>query len=948
MKKQTLVKLHNLFLLLFLFISTFVLAQKPTENNQKVKTLAEIVEDFEKSHPKNVLQAPENNFRERRPDKAHEDREEHFERWKWFAERHLNPDGTVGSVEQIQAAYEDLKAQHVDPVSSADVNSINDPNWQAVGPMGTPANANPWNQIVGSGRVNAIAFNRTDANNIWLGTSGGGLWKTWTRGQLWINISLNIPTGEISDIAIDPYDDNIVYVATGDWDALGFGSRRTTTNGIYKTTDGGTNWWRLTMPQRFFSQEVSRIVVNQRENAQLLVASEAGILKSTNSGTTWQLVSPHKCSDLQASQSQPNIVYAVSGFRAGDTANFVLKSMNFGTTWDTLKSLKFKYRSDALVSELEYNARIAISATNPDSVYVLTGYVNFDEKNGVPLDRFYGTGYLYLTTNGGSTWQKRYDGATRNLMGWEMGSPDDTQGQAWYSMTLAVDPRNSKRVFVGGVNHWGSDDAGANFSKVGHWSLDMGPSLHADHHIAKFNPITNEYYVGTDGGLFASRNLTVEKLAPQLACLDTFRYQDGSLGYYMIPDCYDLKTDFTDLNANINNTEFYGFDICTKVPNVVIAGAQDNGTSIYRNGSWAQILGADGMIPLIHPSNPKIYYASWQQGQMAKTIDGGADYIYGVVDTIQDVDEGPWVTQYTMSPTNPNEILTARTDVWRTINGMISWTRISNFKAAALNDPSKAKVVTYAPSNTNHIWVGKNSLFKTTNGGTSWTKVTTPFNATNVVSIAINAADPNTVWVTLVGFTAAQKVYKTTNGGTTWTNVGSNLPNTPINCILLDDQSTNEAVYIGTDLGVFYRNSTMTTWMPYDRQMPIVIVNALKIQPQQRLLYAATYGRGVWRSQLRDNILEKGQNLVKNTTLPTTELSLSPNPSVGTLNIQYLAKDNAIKLLEISDLYGRSLITKTQFNSNETIDLKNLSTGTYFVKLHTENGLVTQRFVLQR
>jgi Secretion system C-terminal sorting domain len=363
------------------------------------------------------------------------------------------------------------------------------------------------------------------------------------------------------------------------------------------------------------------------------------------------------------------------------------------------------------------------------------------------------------------------------------------------------------------------------------------------------------------------------------------------------------------------------------------------------------VLGADGMVPLIHPSNPNIYYAGWQGGEMAKSTDGGASYIYGVVDTIQAVDPGPWVTQYAMSPTNPNEILTARTDVWRTTNGMQTWRKISNFTAAGtLRDPAPANVVVYAPSNTNHIWVGKTSLFKTINGGTTWTKITTPFTAANVVSIAINPTNPNVVWVTLIGFTAAQKVFRTTDGGTTWTNMGSNLPNTPINCVLLDDQSTNDAVYIGTDIGVFYRNNTMTTWLPFNLQLPIVIVNQLKIQPQQRLLYGATFGRGVWRSQLRDNLPEKGANLVakNNTTLPTSELFLSPNPSVGTLNVQYLAKNNAVKSLEISDLYGRSLITKTQVNSSETIDLKNLPTGTYFVKLNTENGLVTQRFVLQR
>jgi hypothetical protein len=227
--------------------------------------------------------------------------------------------------------------------------------------------------------------------------------------------------------------------------------------------------------------------------------------------------------------------------------------------------------------------------------------------------------------------------------------------------------------------------------------------------------------------------------------------------------------------------------------------------------------------------------------------------------------------------------------------------------------------------------------------------LTTPFTAALVESMAIDPTNPNTVWVALTGFTAAQKVFKTTDGGVNWVNMGSNLPNTPVNCILLDTQSGNDAVYIGTDIGVFYRNNTMTTWLPYNRQLPVVIVNELKIQAQPRVLFAATFGRGVWHSQLRDNLSGATQNITNNaTTLPTSQLFVSPNPSVGTLDVQYLEKNNAVKSLEIIDLYGRSLIGKKNFNGNETLDLKALPTGTYFVKLQTENGLVTQRFVLQK
>ena len=662
---------------------------------------------------------------------------------------------------------------------------------------------------------------------------------------------------------------------------------------------------------------------------------------------------------MKAAASDPNTVYSVVIPRFGQSAHYVLKSINFGETWDTLKNLKLDYRVDSIY-DYEYNARLAIANDDANKVYLLTGRVHYNFVN--PKMPFaygdnYGMAYLRRTLDGGKTWTSQYDARkSRNLFGWVMGGFDDLGGQTWYAMSLSVDSKNFDRVFVGGVDLWGSENGGVEFAKVSHWNLEMGPSMHADHHVAKFHPLTNEAYFGTDGGLYSSKNIVIDKLAPQIACekTDSFPIKIDSVTTvfkrytYIGSGCYKLKTAYTDVNGNVNNTEFYSIAVPSQVPNVVMGGAQDNGTSLYQNGSWTQILGGDGMVPLIHPSNTKIYYASNYNGFMSKTNDGGLHWRFGVTDTVNNVDPGPWVTRYAMSPKKPEDILTARADVWRTVDSMQTWTRISDFTdAATFDDNYAATWVTFAPSNTNQIWVAKYYLYKTKDAGKSWNYVITPFQGYNISSIAILPTNPDVVYVTTFGFTAKSKVFVTRNGGRTWKNISGSIPNTPVNSVVIDAQSDNEAVYIGTDIGVFYRNNTLNDWIPYNLQLPTVIVNDLQIQPQERRLYAGTYGRGVYKSQLRDIVTVNTPALASKEHL-SSELTVFPNPSNGTIIVEFSDKITKPESFEIIDLYGRSLLKKENFAGTETLDLRSFSNGTYFVKMQTSDGMVSKKFILDK
>jgi hypothetical protein len=128
-----------------------------------------------------------------------------------------------------------------------------------------------------------------------------------------------------------------------------------------------------------------------------------------------------------------------------------------------------------------------------------------------------------------------------------------------------------------------------------------------------------------------------------------------------------------------------------------------------------------------------------------------------------------------------------------------------------------------------------------------------PLGTTYPSNIAISNTEPNKVWVTFSGYTAANKVFKTIDGGATWTNVNStSLPNIPINTIVYRNNDVNDAVYIGADIGIYYQDNSNPNWVPYFNDMANSKVTDLEIYYPGSKIRASTYGRGLWESKLYD------------------------------------------------------------------------------------------------
>ena len=211
---------------------------------------------------------------------------------------------------------------------------------------------------------------------------------------------------------------------------------------------------------------------------------------------------------------------------------------------------------------------------------------------------------------------------------------------------------------------------------------------------------------------------------------------------------------------------------------------------------------------------------------------------------------GKWLSVIHQDPVTANTYYAGgRAALYKTTNSGTAWT--------ALGTPTgTGDIIEFAiaPSNNQVIYSlksGASGITKSIDGGVTFTAVSAGLPTTSTPTyIAISNTNPDIAILTYSGYTATNKVFKTTNGGTTWTNLSTGLPNIPVNCVVYNNNSAIDAFYIGTDLGVFYRDNNQTSWIVFNTGLPNVVVNDLEIYYPTSRLRAATFGRGTWDSDL--------------------------------------------------------------------------------------------------
>jgi PKD repeat protein/photosystem II stability/assembly factor-like uncharacterized protein len=625
-------------------------------------------------------------------------------------------------------------------------------NWTFIGPTYS-------SNLAGAGRLNFIRIDPNNSQNLFVGSPSGGLWKSTNGGNSWTtNTDWISPVIGCTDIAIDPSNSNIMYLATGDGDA-----GDTYSVGLLKSTDGGATWNTTGLSYSVANyRQISKLLLDPTNTNTILAATSGGIYRSTDAGATFTQVQAGAFKDMEFKPNDYNTVYCCG--------SEFYKSTDNGQTWT-------KITSGLPVATNVSRMAIAVTEADDNYVYLIAG---LPQPN-------YGTEGFYRSTNSGTGFTKI--------------STPGLGTQQWYDLCIDASPGNSQEILLGGQTDFlRSTNGGSSWSQ-------NGGNTHVDYHDVIYTN-NNSYYLACDGGIYRTTN-------------------SGS--------------SWSNLNNNLEISQMYGFGQSSNNANLIINGWQDNGTNRLNGVTWSQILGGDGMLCFIDWNNNNNMWAEYYNGALQRSTNGGASFS----SAIGNINEaGAWVTPWLQDPVASGTIYAGFINVWKSTNGGTSWTKLSTFtNTATLN------TLAVSAANNQVLWAAKaGALYKSSNGGSSWTTITTVPPGT-ITGIACSNTDQDKAWITYSGFTNWNKVLQTNDQGATWVNISASIPNIPVNCITYHKNS-NDGIYIGTDIGVFYKDASMNVWQPFLNGLPNVVVTQLEIFYPTNKLRASTYGRGMWESDL--------------------------------------------------------------------------------------------------
>ena len=806
-----------------------------------------------------------------------------FKRWEWFWESRLLPNGEFPSptinIDEYQKYYASMSKNKYNKTLSSD-------NWEFKGPAISPGG------YYGLGRLDCIAFHPTNKQIFWVGSPSGGLWKTTDGGSTWATNTDGLPVLGVSDIAIDPTNTNIMYIATGDGDVIYSNGSRSI--GVLKSRDGGSTWSGTGLSHTVAEKKfIRRLLIHPKNPQILLAASSDGLWMTSNGGKAWTNQQPGYFVDVEFHPTDPAIVYASTVFLTSDTVAQIYRSTNSGSSWTSVASLED-------VGRIE----LAVTKHSPNVVQALcTDYLSW------------GLAGIWTSSNSGASFIETFKGTpTTNLLCNEYDATGKG-GQGWWGLALAINPYNDNEMWVGGVNTWKSIDGAQTWGLNSHWApdIELNPNqvntIHADKHFFAYHPLdSGVLFECNDGGLYKTTN---------------------------------SGKDWIDLSNGLGISQIYRIGVSQTEEDNVVCGLQDNGSKLIDSNVWAEATGGDGMNCIIDYTNENIIYTSVQNGIIIKTdIDQGTqEEISNNIPAGQKDSTSPtgaWITPYVIHPTNPNILLAGYKKVYKTTDQGDSWSAISpELTSYNLN------LITIAPSDANTIYASTfDSLYSTSDGGINWQYIPIGIPQAHISCIAVDPANPKKIFITISGYIVGSKVFVSPDGGQNWYNYSGSLPNVPANCITYL-KGSNEGLYIGTDIGVFYTDASMTDWVPYQNGLPNVIVNDLEISYNDNKLWAGTYGRGLWKTDLYTGAVGiETQNINK-------EIYIFPNPNSGKFSVQ--APDNKQYDIAVCNIHGEVVFEQRQIHSSHNaIELNDVKPGVYFVRLTIDNTTISRKIIINK
>jgi photosystem II stability/assembly factor-like uncharacterized protein len=781
-----------------------------------------------------------------------------------------------------------------------------------------------------SGRINDMEMHPTNTRIMYAGTAGGGVWKSNDGGATFVPI-FDDYVQSIGVVKLDPKDpDQTIWVGTGEtWtrNSVSVG------DGLYKSTDGGSNWNEI--PGFENSERIASIAINPNNTNEVYVgvlgalwsdSEDRGVYKTTDGGTTWDkilYVNPSTgAADVIMDPKNPNILYASMwqfrrtawGFNSGGADSALYKSTDGGKSWNKIHN---GFPSGDL-------GRIAVQVAPSDSSIVYAVLETEDKaKNG-----------LWKSTDAGQSWE-------------HLNADFGLTVRPFYFSRITVDPRNHDVVVKGGLSGSISRDGGKTFKNLG--------NMHSDIHDITFHIEDSDImYSGTDGGVYRSWN--------------------GGTTFEIV--------------ENLPLSQFYHVSVDDAEPYNVYGGLQDNGSWYGPSSSpggvnardWNSVGYGDGFRVLKHPTK-NIIYSEMQGAENVWRYDADRNR----TKTIQPLPKKGdpdlrfnWNAPMAVSNHAPDRFYMGSQFVHRSEDMGDSWTIIS--PDLTTNDPAKQDqsksgglsvdnsgaenhttifTIAESPLDENIIWVGTDdgNIQLTTDGGKNWSNVTAnltgiPAN-TWVYHIEASIHGKGTAYAVFDGHTHGDmKPYglKTTDYGKTWTNIISDdIQENAFVRNIQEDYVNEDLLFLGTEFGLYVTIDGGKNWSHFTNNMPPVAVHFIDLQKKTNDIVMGTHGRGVIiiddispLRELNQNVLAKDVHFFETKPFTMVEDSgfsgnfgsetqfVGGNKNTAARIVYYLKKRHTFgkMTMEVQDMQGNKVLSLSPGKS-KGINVVNWNYNTY-------------------
>ena len=709
-----------------------------------------------------------------------------------------------------------------------------------------------------SGRVVDLAVNPENPIEFYVAYATGGLWHTKNNGTSFTPVMDTAETINCGAVAVD-WVSGTIWVGTGE-----VNSSRSSYSGIgvLKSSDKGKTWQNIGLPD---SHHISRIWFNPKNNNELVVSvvghlftsnTERGIFKTSDNGKNWKKTlfvdANTGIIDLSVCKTDSKIMYAAAwekdrkswNFKGNGNGSGIYKSTDSGDSWVLVSEANSGFPTG------ENIGRIGLSVVNSETIYAVLDNQNKRPNTKIETDKdankaMFETNVIgceiYKSTNAGKSWTKQNENFIDDLY--------YTYG--YYFANIAVDSKNEKRIYIGGVNLIFSENGGKTFKNI---SKD---NVHSDHHVTWINPNNPNHIInGNDGGV----NIT-----------------------------YDNGENWIKCN-NVAVGQFYSINVDYKENYNVYGGLQDNGvwsgpnnyelsTGWHQSGKYPyqEIIGGDGMQVQIDNRNTNIVFAGSQYGEYSK-INLVAERVERITPRTKKDEEKlrfNWQTPILLSSHNQDILYLGSNFLHRSMNQGETWQKISpdltkgkkdgNVAFGTLTTISESKInfgLLYIGTDDGNVQISKD-------GGNSWQTISENLPQNLWISrVVASKFKKERVFVTLNGYRNDDfnsYIFVSDDYGNTWKNIASN-QNSAAN-VLIEDTENENILFLGTDNGLQISIDRGATWNDFSNGMPKVAVHDLVIQSKVKELVVGTHGRSLYKVDLskiqlfNDELLKKQMHL---------------------------------------------------------------------------------------